>query len=842
MKPLVFFLLGLFAGPQQAVFRSGADLVRFDVRVTDGSGRPLRDLRPEEFEIVEDGTPRPILLFQHIDEPAGTYAEAALRSVSAEVSSNRGAPRGHLYLLVFDQSHITPGNEQIARHAADAFIKSRVRPSDRIAIVGVPGPGPQMGFTADRTRAVAELLKVRGSLERNQTTPVGKLSVHEAYEAAAGNDAVISNILTRQSGDLSADVGAAPAGTEGAAVDRAARKSQEDPSVMRRVIQENARNIVAHADAEARDSLQRLTDVIAQYSVIEGRKTVVFFSEGFHQQNVSRELEQVEAAAAESYAVFYAFDLNRRQNTIDQAILPSTTEASEIQARTEPLGSLAAATDGALVIDAASHLDAAINRIADQAQDYYLLGFTPSAAALSARGQYRRVSVRVTRPGAHVSARTGYAAPKSNVPMDRRKTIDAALAAPFAQQALRVEYTTYTLRSDNAGRARVLLSLEADLPVSDATHDSADVVFLVRDARDGRVVASGTDTMPLPSTAADGSATGIGTYRVHFEVPPGAYMMRTVVREPGGLVGSADRRLDVRGLSGPDVTVGDVILGSVTGGLPVRARAYAQDGLTGLLEAYGRSPEQLQTLTVTAALVPVGPGTSGQAVATVRADLGETMSAGSGVVRRATFAVPLTGVSPGAYQARVKITAGSEAVADLTRELEVVAGSRPLPPPPSVVAPSDLPGGTAGTGPPPIRSADILNGDFVRSARAAFRASTAPAAVRATKGFELFAEGNYASAAAVLSEALKLDQTSAATAFVLGWAYEEAGDRRQAIGAWRAAAMIDPKMVPAHLALADGYLRMSERALAEQAVRAGLTAMPDSPELLAKLAQIQGKS
>jgi hypothetical protein len=37
---------------QQPIFRSGADLVRFDVRVTDASGRPLRDLRPEEIEIV----------------------------------------------------------------------------------------------------------------------------------------------------------------------------------------------------------------------------------------------------------------------------------------------------------------------------------------------------------------------------------------------------------------------------------------------------------------------------------------------------------------------------------------------------------------------------------------------------------------------------------------------------------------------------------------------------------------------------------------------------------------------------------------------------------------------
>jgi VWFA-related protein len=821
------------ARDRQPVFRSGADLVRFDVRVMDGSGHPIRDLRPEELEIVEDGVPRPIILFQHIDEPAGTYADAALRSISAEVSSNRGAPRGHLYLLVFDQAHIAAGNEQVARRAAETFIKTRVRPSDRIAVIGIPGPGPELGFTADRTRAIAELAKVHADLERTVKSAGGNLSVHEAYEIAGGNDKVIADVMVRQSADLTADVGAAASAGMGGTVDRGARaKGQsEEPATTRKIILENARTVVAQADASARDSLQRLSDLIEQYRTVEGRKTVVLFSEGFHQQNVSRELEQVAAAAAQSYSVFYAFDLNRRAGIdIAQPLTPSTSAATETLARTEPLGSLAAETDGELIIDAASHIDTALSRIADLAQDYYIVGFTPSAAALSARGNYRRVSVRVKRPGARASARTGYAAAKSNVPMDRRRAIDAALAAPFAQQALRVDYTTYTLRSDNAGRARVLLSLEADLPVTGATPESADVVFLVRDMRDGRVVASGTDTMPLPSAASGASATGVGTYRVHFEIPPGSYMMRTVVREPGGLLGSADRKLDVRGLSGPDVTVGDVILGSVTGSLPVRARAYSQDGLTGLLEAYGRSPEQLQSLSVTATILAIGgqnPLNDDLPVATVRASLGETMSAGTGVVRRATFAMPLTDIAPGAYQARVKVTAGSETVADLTRELEVVAGTRPMPPP---------------VEPPAFRPKDVLDGDFVRAARGALRSSTTPAAVRASKGFELFAQGDYGSAAAELSEALKLDQTSAATAFVLGWAYEEAGRRREAIGAWRAAATIDPRMLPAHLALADGYMRMSERGLAEQAVRAGLTAMPGSPELQAKLAQIQGKS
>jgi hypothetical protein len=48
-------------------------------------------------------------------------------------------------------------------------------------------------------------------------------------------------------------------------------------------------------------------------------------------------------------------------------------------------------------------------------------------------------------------------------------------------------------------------------------------------------------------------------------------------------------------------------------------------------------------------------------------------------------------------------------------------------------------------------------------------------------------------------------------------------------------------MVPAHLALADAYLRIGEPALAMQVLQAGLAALPDSPELRAKLAEIERK-
>ncbi|MBI3492197.1 MAG: hypothetical protein HY047_10515, partial [Acidobacteria bacterium] len=66
---------------QAPVFRSGVDVVRVDVRVTNDEGHPIADLRPDEVQIKEEGALRPVLLFQHVEAPKGSYAEAAQRTI-----------------------------------------------------------------------------------------------------------------------------------------------------------------------------------------------------------------------------------------------------------------------------------------------------------------------------------------------------------------------------------------------------------------------------------------------------------------------------------------------------------------------------------------------------------------------------------------------------------------------------------------------------------------------------------------------------------------------------------------------------------------------------------------
>lgn len=850
----VFSLLASLSAAQdssQPTFKSGVDLVRFDVRVVDADGRPVTNLRPDEIAITDAGEAVPIVLFQRVSEPAGGYAEEAIRATTAEVSSNAAFPRGHLYILIFDQQHITPGNEQRARLAAESFIRRRVRPSDRVALYAIPGPGPQIPFTSDKARAINALVTIRGALDRQVATPLGAMTAYEAHRVLQGDTALIASLGMR----MAAEAGDVVTGVGDAIVGRGAGGAGEAEGIVRSVLMQNAQAVVAQSDGESRQFLQRLTDVIAGFRDIEGRKTVVLFSEGFIQNNLSRELEAVAAAAAQSYCVFYTMDLNQRTSSLTQEFVSEGAPGTELQARIAPLSTLAVETDGAMIVDASARTAAELDKIANAAQDYYLVGFTPPSAAREQPGKYRRVTVRVSRPGARVSARTGYAVPATPAaatPADRRRAIDRLIAAPFVQQGLKVDYTTYLLKGAERGRQRVVLSLSADLPVRSNRNDTADVVFVVRDVRDGRVVESGTGVMPLPASARPGAPLGTGAWRVQFSVPPGTYLMRSVVREPGGLAGSADRRLEVRALDAPDVTVSDMIIASAISGLPVRPRAYTTAGLSALLETYARQPGQLEALDVQLDLRREADQVS---VSTIQADLLPAEQDLTGAHRRVQALMPLEQVAPGNYIARAVVRSRGEVIAERTRQVEILAGMPPA---------DDHAAAAANTWTP----IDIMQGDLARRyitqlaehAKGTPQASAAALAAanrweeaeldlrrsagdglvaHAVQGLALFAREQYAAAAQSLIRAQAAAPNDALTAFFLGWAQDGAGEPRAALSAWRASVHLDPMLVSAHLALADGYLKISEPALAAQALRAGLANLPASAELQRRLEQVE---
>jgi hypothetical protein len=445
------------------------------------------------------------------------------------------------------------------------------------------------------------------------------------------------------------------------------------------------------------------------------------------------------------------------------------------------------------------------------------------------------VAVRVRRGGTQVSTRTGFALPVNegrSARLDPRQAIDRAMTSPFPLQGLPVQYTTYVLRGGAAGLQRVILSLAVELPIASrdrtaATHvakvaevaDMADMAFVVRAAADGHVAASGRDTIALPERSAPAATTGAGTFRAQFELPPGDYLMRAIVREPGGLVGSADRRFTVRALNGPTLESGDLVLSSTRGELPVRPAAYIGDGLSGVLELYARTVDQLRDARVLVDLIPVGEDA---AIVSGTADLQPARAIAGGAAREARVTLPLPSVAPGTYVARARVLSGPDTVSQVVREIEIRQGRRPA---------------SADHEPPHAFDPQaVVTGVVARDYAAA---STTGA--DAHRGLERLGAGDFPAAIAAFQAALDGSAADGATAFLLGWAFHGAGDDRQAISAWRRAAFVDPTLVSAHLALADAYVRLAQPALAVQALRAGLVALPQSVELLDRLARIEAR-
>ena len=109
----------------------------------------------------------------------------------------------------------------------------------------------------------------------------------------------------------------------------------------------------------------------------------------------------------------------------------------------------------------------------------------------------------------------------------------------------------------------------------------------------------------------------------------------------------------------------------------------------------------------------------------------------------------------------------------------------------------------------------------------------------ALRGIAAFARADYATAIAAFRAAQAAGANDPALAFVLGWAHAAAGDDRAAVTAWRSAILKDPALVSSYLALVDAYLRLGQPDLALQVVTSGLRALPGSPELASRMAQLQ---
>jgi Ca-activated chloride channel family protein len=124
-------LAAMAAAQQLPSFRAGVDVVSLSVTVTDGSGRYVTDLTPEQIGVYEDGAKQDIAYFNRTNAPIALA-------------------------LLLDTSSSMEGKMATAREAAAGFAR-RLRPQDL---------GQLIGFAANRVEVLQPFTSDREALER----------------------------------------------------------------------------------------------------------------------------------------------------------------------------------------------------------------------------------------------------------------------------------------------------------------------------------------------------------------------------------------------------------------------------------------------------------------------------------------------------------------------------------------------------------------------------------------------------------------------------------------------------------------------------------------------------
>jgi VWFA-related protein len=535
---------------QRPVFRSGTELVLVNVVVRDARGEVVRGLTQDEFTVLEDGKPQTIERFDFEDlSGAPTAAEpdvAVLRPEAAQpgpASPQTPAPaalpptaaraelRGRrLIVLFFDLSSMAEDEVGRAVSAADDYVTHKLSPADLVAVASFSTSlQVQQDFTADREA-------IRAAIRRFGTAAQG-------LEAGTTGDTE----------------GTPDTGTAFAADD-------------------TEYNIFATDRRLA--ALQSLADAV---SGIEQKKSVVYFSSGLSQsgQDNQVQLRRTIDRAVRANVSIYAADMRGLE-----AVVPggSASEASvrgraaftgdsargafdSLAASQDTLTTIAEDTGGRAFFDTNSFGEV-FDRVVADTSAYYVLGYTSSNAARD--GRFRRLSVKLSKPGLKAEYRSGYYAARDFAHSsrdDRETELQDQLLSDLSATDLSAYVTSGYFRLSPT-RYFVPVSVVVpgyQVPIGPQTpkdRATLDVLGIVQDAQK-RPVGQIRDTVRLAVDAAAELKRKTIQYETGLELAPGAYRVKVVVRENvNGTFGSYETDLVIPDLARGSIKLSSVVLGT----------------------------------------------------------------------------------------------------------------------------------------------------------------------------------------------------------------------------------------------------------------------------------------
>jgi VWFA-related protein len=368
-----------------AAAQSEATPIAVDLVVRDKKDVPVADLRAEEVELWEGGAKRPIEGFKRVAAPTAVAGAPAAGSATAPA---------RLAVLVFPRLQ---GNERdLARSAAEEFLKKQLSPGMSVAVLTVGAElVPVQNFTSDPA-----LLKdaVKGALD--PAAKSGEPDIRALYALIQW----LKGQPDRKTVMLFSSGVSVPPGFD---------------EVSQEIVGLANRYRISFYGVDTRG-----LDVMSGGTISRGG---IRIDEQAVSNTDSRDGMGATAAAATQLYNYIIPDAHSKLGSEGQFVAPSSQDAPAAA-----LARLAQGTGG-FALERTNSFSKGMRQIAEDANGYYELTYTPAAA--KSEGELRQVEVKVARDGAKVQARRQYLlgdVPAALVPVFEQRLAEALAADPPA--------------------------------------------------------------------------------------------------------------------------------------------------------------------------------------------------------------------------------------------------------------------------------------------------------------------------------------------------------------------------------------------------------------------------
>ena len=529
---------------ETTTFKVKVNLVEVRVVVRDAKGKAIGNLKRDDFQLLDNGKPQVISKFSV--EQAGDKPTLRAENVPQTSGENAAQPAATVSVpdryiaYVFDDIHLQFPDLAQARNAAARQLQS-LQPTDRAAIYTTSGQ-TRLDFTDDRSQLIATLNRIQPrSLTNTGITPCPNISYYMADAIVNRNDTQALQIVTADAVNCGAVIASASA--------------QNQVFVL-------ARRELTFGDQEIRLSLGVLQDVVRQLATMPGQRTVILVSPGFMNINELPMESQIAERALHSNIVINALDAQglytnmpdaSEQRSPSPAIAPNMLLylTSEQQANRDVMADLADTTGG-IFFHNNNDLEEGFHRLAGQPEFSYLLGFAPQN--LKPDGHYHKLKV-VLKPPAEgtIQARKGYYAPKEAIDASAqaKQEIEDAVFSQEDVRQIPVELHTQFFKPDeNDAKLSVLVRMDVrhlHFRKADGRNNNDVTVVSALFDSNGNFINGSQKILQMhlkDETLQDRLNSGI-TLKSSFDVKPGSYIVRLVVRDEDGQLAAQSRAVEI---------------------------------------------------------------------------------------------------------------------------------------------------------------------------------------------------------------------------------------------------------------------------------------------------------